>query len=256
MKDDLLRNIKLTIEYDGTAYHGWQAQANARTVQSELKKVIEEVVGHETDLTGAGRTDAGVHALGQVANFKTDCIIPVDRIPFALNSLLPHDIVVKKAEEADMDFHSTFSAAGKTYKYLILNSRFPSAFSSSYMLFHPMKLDVGKMQVAAGYYVGTHDFSAFKATGGSAKTTVRTIWKTRVEKNGDVIEFRVSGDGFLYNMVRIMAGTLLYVGIGKLQPDDIPEIINSRDRKRAGKTAPPHGLYLVEVEYQELRVES
>jgi len=245
-----MRNIKLTIEFDGTAYHGWQSQTNAAAVQDVVSTAIKTLTGEDCNLIGSSRTDAGVHALGFVCNFHTMSPIPADKFAFALNTLLPDDIVIKKSEEVSEDFHARFSAKGKTYKYLIYNSVFPSALlrHRAYHVFYT--LDIDAMRRAAGFFVGTHDFRAFSASGGSAKTTVRTITETTVTKlSNDLIEIRVTGDGFLYNMVRIIAGTLIEVGFGKLKSDDIPGLIAGLDRRGAGRTAPAHGLYLVEVYY-------
>lgn len=255
-----MRNIKLTIEYDGTNYHGWQSQDNALTIQDVVKKAIHTLTGEECVLTGASRTDGGVHALGQVANFLTNSKIPADKFSFALNTLLPDDIVIKKSEEVDMDFHSRFSSRGKKYKYLIYNSRKPSALLRNRAALVHLPLDVEAMKKSLTYFLGTHDFSAFRASGSDIKTSVRTITGISLneissmiagdgENGSKLLELEISGDGFLYNMVRIIAGTLIYVGSGKLKSDDIPSIIESRDRSRAGKTAPAHGLYLVEVYY-------
>ena len=244
-----MRNIKLTIEYDGTAYHGWQSQKNAVAVQDVVTEAVRRLTGENCGLTGSSRTDTGVHALGQVCNFFTECKIPADKFAFALNTMLPEDIVVHQSEEAAQDFHSRFSAKGKEYRYLIYNSTFPSALlrHKAWHVFYP--LDAGKMERAAGYLTGTHDFAAFCAAGGSAETTVRTITEARVKKNGALIEFSVAGNGFLYNMVRIIAGTLAEAGFGKIDPDAVRDIIEGRDRRKAGRTAPAHGLYLVEVYY-------
>ncbi|HHW48532.1 MAG TPA: tRNA pseudouridine(38-40) synthase TruA [Clostridiaceae bacterium] len=257
-----MRNIKLTIEYDGTNYSGWQSQKNAVAVQNEIQKAINKLTGENCLLIGAGRTDAGVHALGQVANFRTSSKIPADKFSYALNSLLPDDIVIKKSEEVSLDFHAQYSAKGKKYMYLIYNSNRPSALLRERAYFVPQKLDVDAMKKAAECFLGTHDFSAFRATGGSAKTSVRTITNVSLDvchnmldacnnlgSCNNLIKFEIEGNGFLYNMVRIIAGTLVEIGIGKLPWDSVPGIIESRDRKRAGRTAPPHGLYLVEVRY-------
>lgn len=247
-----MRNIKLTIEFDGTAYHGWQSQVNAVTVQDTVTAAVNALTGEDCSLSGSSRTDAGVHALGFVCNFHTKSAIPADKFAFALNTLLPEDIVIKGSEEVPDDFHARFSAKGKTYKYLIYNSVFPTALlrDRAYHIYYP--LDITAMQEAAAQFVGTHDFYAFSAAGGSVKTTVRTITAatvTRLNQDDNLIAFYITGDGFLYNMVRIIAGTLIEVGIGKLKPDDIPKLISGLDRRKAGRTAPAHGLYLVEVFY-------
>jgi tRNA pseudouridine38-40 synthase len=246
-----MRNIKLTIEYDGTAYHGWQSQDNAVTVQDVVTDAIARLTGEDISITGSSRTDTGVHALGQVCNFFTGSSIPADKFAFALNAILPDDIVIRRSEEVSEDFHARFSTIGKKYRYLFYNSVFPSALmrNRAYHVFYP--LDVRAMEEAAEYFKGTHDFAAFCATGGSARTTVRTITGCCVSKDGDIVTFSVKGNGFLYNMVRIMAGTLVDVGIGRISPKAVPEIIAGLDRKRAGRTAPPHGLYLEEIYYDD-----
>jgi len=246
------RNIKLTLEYDGTAYHGWQSQDNAVTVQDTVTAAVCRLTGEDCSLTGSSRTDAGVHALGFVCNFFTESKIPADKFSYALNTLLPDDIVVVKSEEVPPDFHSRYSAKAKQYRYLIYNSVFPSAIlrHRAYHVYY--KLDVDAMNEAAAYFAGTHDFLAFCAADTSVKTTVRTIKEAvvrRLPQDDRLIELSITGDGFLYNMVRIIAGTLVEVGFGKLSPQDIPDIIAGLDRRRAGRTAPAHGLYLAEVFY-------
>lgn len=244
-----MRNIKLTIEYDGTAYHGWQSQINAITVQDVVTEAVNSLTAENCSLTGSSRTDTGVHALGQVCNFYTESSIPADKFAFALNTILPGDVVIRRSEEVPPDFHSRFSTISKKYRYLFYNSTFPSALmrNRAYHVFYP--LDADAMMQAAGFFTGAHDFAAFSAAGGSVKTTVRTISQALVERNGEIIEFCVTGNGFLYNMVRILAGTLVEVGIGRIKPDAIPGIIEGLDRRKAGRTAPAHGLYLVEIYY-------
>jgi tRNA pseudouridine38-40 synthase len=244
-----MRNIKLTIEYDGTAYHGWQSQINAEAVQDIVTAAVRKLTCENSSITGASRTDTGVHAFGQVCNFFTETTIPADKFAFALNTLLPEDITVRKSEEAAPEFHSRFSTTGKKYRYLFYNSTFPSALlrNRAYHIFYP--LDVDAMNCAAGHFIGIHDFASFSATGGCVKTTVRTITQACVERDGEMITFTVTGNGFLYNMVRIIAGTLVEVGLGKIGPDAVPGIITALDRREAGRTAPAHGLYLVEVFY-------
>lgn len=244
-----MRNIRLKIEYDGTRYHGWQSQVNALTIQDVIEKAILKVTGERCQLTGSGRTDRGVHALGQVANFFTASSIPAERFSYALNSVLPGDIVVKQSEQVPLDFHSRYNAKGKKYRYLIYNSEQPSALlrNRAYHISHP--LDFDSMKTASQFFVGTHDFVGFMSTGSSVKTTVRTIYDVSLTKNDKLVKFEISGNGFLYNMVRIIIGTLVEVGVGRIVPEDIVKIINSRSRKNAGKTAPAHGLYLMEVYY-------
>ena len=244
-----MRNIKLITEYDGTNYHGWQSQINAVAVQDVLQSSIKKRTGEDCILIGSSRTDVGVHALGHVSNFVTASSIPPERFAYALNNMLPDDIVIKRSEEAEPDFHSRFWAKGKTYRYKVYNSPTPSALLRNRAYFVPDMLDVQSMEKAAGHFLGRHDFSAFQASGSSAKSTERTITGVSLVKNDNIIEFEITGDGFLYNMVRIIAGTLVYVGMGKIQEAAIPQIIDGRDRRKAGKTAPAQGLYLVEVYY-------
>jgi tRNA pseudouridine38-40 synthase len=244
-----MRNIKLIIEYDGSRYHGWQSQSNAITIQDILEKSIKKLTGEECSIIGSGRTDVGVHALGQVANFTTTSTIPAEKFSYALNTTLPEDIVVKSSQEVDLNFHSRFSAKSKRYSYYIFNSTFPSALLRNRVWHVPYSIDVALMGKAALFLKGTHDFSAFRAAGSTAKTSVRTISDILVSSNKNIIEISILGDGFLYNMVRIIAGTLIEVGRGKINAGDIPSILESRDRRKAGITAPAHGLYLVEVFY-------
>ena len=246
-----MRNIKLIIEYDGTNYSGWQIQKNGPSIQEELQKVLRTITGEECNVNGSGRTDAGVHAIGQVANFRTSSRMPADRFAYALNSMLPKDITIKASIEAEADFHARFSAIGKCYRYKIFNSRFPSALLRNYAYYinYCDKLDMNRLRSAADCFTGTHDFSGFMSTGSSVEDTVRTIYKIDVEKNEALIEICFEGNGFLYNMVRIIVGTLIYTGIGKIAVPEIPDIIRSKDRSRAGITAPAHGLYLEKVLY-------
>ena len=206
---------------------------------------------HENvDLIGSGRTDAGVHSLGQVANFKVKSDFPIEKIPIALNSQLKNSIVIKKAEEVDERFHSRYNAKNKTYRYIINNSKTGTAIYRNLEYCYPIELDVEKMKEAAKYFEGEHDFKAFKSSGTSGKNSVRTIYNAQVRKEGERIFIELTGNGFLYNMVRIISGTLLDVGLGKIKPEDIKEIIEKKDRQNAGKTLPAHGLYLVKVEYK------
>lgn len=244
-----MRNIKLIIEYDGTRYHGWQTQENAVTVQDTIEKCINKLTGEECNLIGSSRTDVGVHALGQVANFHTNSRIPGEKFAFALNSILPEDIVIVSSAEVGPDFHSRFNAKAKRYLYYIYNSTFPSALLRDRAWHVPYPLDMAAMEKASSFLKGTHDFSAFKAVGGATKTSIRTIMEFTIARKEKMIEINILGNGFLYNMVRIIAGTLVEVGKGKISPDAIPAILESRDRKNAGITAPAHGLYLAQVYY-------
>jgi len=244
-----MRNIKLTIEYDGKCYNGWQKQPNKLNIQGEIERAIYNITKEEVDLIGSGRTDAGVHALGQVANFKTNSQISIEKLPLAINSQLKNSIVIKEAEEVNERFHSRYNAKHKTYRYIINNSKCGTAIYRNLEYSYPFKLDAEKMKQASKYFEGEHDFKAFKSSGTSSKNSVRTIYKAIVKQEGEKIIIELTGNGFLYNMVRIISGTLLDVGLGKIQPEEIPDMIESKDRQRAGKTLPAHGLYLVEVKY-------
>jgi len=241
-----------TIAYKGTNYAGWQRQENALTVQEEIEKALCKLYKEPVVVMGASRTDSGVHALGQRCAFSVtnDCI-PAEKLPQAMNTNLPMEISVLMAEEVDENFHPIFDAKAKTYVYKIHASslRNPMFSDISWHVYH--KLDIARMKEAARFFVGEHDFSAFCAANGSAKTFVRTIYSADVyvEQGSGLICFEVNGNGFLYNMVRIMIGTLVYVGCGKIDKDDIPSIIESKSRERAGITAPPEGLCLMEVFY-------
>ena len=247
-----MRNIKLTIEYDGKDFNGWQKQPNKLNIQGEIEKAIKQITGEEVDLTASGRTDAWVHALGQVANFKTNSELPIEKFPIAINANLKKSIVIKSAEEVEERFHSRLTCKQKTYRYVINNSKYGTAIYRNLETHIPMKLDIQKMQQAVKYFEGEHDFKAFKASGTSSKSSVRTIYKAEViDARNERIYIELTGNGFLYNMVRIIAGTLVDVGLGKIEPEDIKKIINSQKRENAGKTLPPQGLYLVKVEYGE-----
>lgn len=228
---------------------GWQKQPNKLNIQGEIERAIGMITGEEIELIGSGRTDAGVHSLGQVANFKTNSTIPTQKLALAINSKLKKSIVVKSAEEVEERFHSRYAAHSKKYRYVINNSLAGTAIYRELEYQFPIKLNAEKMQKAAKYFEGEHDFAAFKASGTSSKNSVRKIFKAEVFKKDERVYIELIGSGFLYNMVRIIAGTLLDVGIGKIQPEEILEIIQSKDRKKAGKTLPAVGLYLVEVNY-------
>lgn len=248
-----MRNIKLTIEYDGKEFNGWQKQPNKLNIQGTIEQAIECITGEQVDLTASGRTDAGVHSFGQVANFKTNSTIPIEKIPIALNTNLKKSIRIVNAEEVPERFHSRLSCKRKTYRYVIDNSEYGSAIYRNLETHIPMKLDIEAMKKAAKYFEGEHDFKAFKASGTSSKSSIRTIYKSNViQMPNNRIYIELTGNGFLYNMVRIIAGTLVEVGLGKILPEEIPDIIESKNRERAGKTLPPQGLYLVEVEYDKI----
>ena len=245
-----MRNIKLTIEYDGKDFNGWQKQPNKLNIQGTIEQAIKSITGEDVELNASGRTDAGVHALGQVANFKTNSQIPIEKFAIAINSRLKKSIVIKKAEEVDERFHSRLNCKRKTYRYIINNSPYGTAIYRYLETHIPQKLNVEKMKKAVKYFIGEHDFKAFKASGTSSKSSIRTIYKAEVLKiPNNRIYIELTGNGFLYNMVRIIAGTLVDVGTGKIKPEDIEKIIESKDRTNAGKTLPPQGLYLVCVNY-------
>ena len=245
-----MRNIKLVIEYDGKDFNGWQKQPNKLNIQGEIERAISEITKEDNiELNASGRTDAGVHALGQVANFKTNSNIPVEKIPIAINTKVKKSIVIKSAEEVDENFHSRYNCKGKKYRYIINNSSQGTAIYRGLECHIPQKLDIEKMQEAIKHFEGEHDFKGFKASGTSSKSSVRTIYKAEVKQEGERIIIELTGNGFLYNMVRIITGTLVDVGLEKIKPEEIPEIILSKDRTKAGKTLPAHGLYLVEVDY-------
>ena len=247
-----MRNIKLTIEYEGSDFNGWQKQPDRLNIQGTIESVIESITGEKVELNASGRTDAGVHAIGQVANFKTNSNIPIEKFAIAINSRLKKTIVVKKAEEVEEDFHARYNCKKKTYEYVINNSEYGSAVFRNLAYHIPQKLDVEKMKEAAQFFVGEHDFKAFKASGTSSKSSVRTIYKAEIiEKENGRIWVELTGNGFLYNMVRIICGTLVEVGIGNIEPEEVKEIIKEKDRTKAGKTLLPQGLYLVEVKYDE-----
>lgn len=242
-------NIKLFLQFDGTNYHGWQIQPGKPTIQGTLSEAIRAVTRENILPLGCGRTDSGVHALGYVCSFKTDCTIPVERIPYALNSNLPEDIICTGAITVPEGFSANRSAKAKTYCYTIDNSEFPDVFRSRFAWHYRFPLDLGKMQQAAEAFIGEHDFIGFASSGFSVKTTVRTIYALDVKRDGGIITIEVTGNGFLYNMVRIIAGTLVYAGGGRLDPSDMAAIISSKIRDRAGITAPAKGLCLKEVFY-------
>ena len=246
-----MRNIVLFLTYLGTAYHGWQVQKNLPTVAETVEKAAAMIVGHSVHVTGCGRTDAGVHAKCYVANFRTTSTIPVDRLPYALNTHLPQDIVVTKAFDVHEDFNSIGSCARKEYTYLIYNSRLKDPFYVNRAWFYPKHLDEKVMQEAASQFVGTHDFAAVRSVGTDVKSTVRTVYYYDVERVGNLIRLRVCANGFLYNMARAMAGTCVYAAEGKFPPEDVAQILLNGDRTAAGPTVPPGGLYMTKLWYDD-----
>lgn len=239
----------MTIQYDGTAFHGWQVQPNGITVQETVGDAFEQFLGHRLKITGCSRTDSGVHALKFCFHFDYDGKIPSDRLVFALNAHLPSDISAIDCRQVPNDFHARYSVLSKRYVYKIYNAKIRSPFFEGRAYHFNMPLDEKIMDEAAKQFIGTYDFSAFCSANSSVEDKVRTVYDTGVKRNGDVVEFYVEANGFLYNMVRIMAGTLISCGVGKLKPSDIIPIIQSKKRNLAGVTAPPQGLYLYDVKY-------
>ena len=244
-----MKNIKLIIEYEGTNYSGWQTQNDLTTIQEEVKKAIDIATGEKIQLIGSGRTDKKVHAFGQVANFLTNSNIPGDRYKYLLDFLLPQDISIVDSEEVDINFHSRFDAKRKRYKYIVYNQKLPSAIYRNFSYHVKDELNLNNMVEASKYFIGTHDFTAFKVSRTIKPNNIRTIYNIDIEKSGNIIEFTVEGNSFLHNMVRIMVGTLIYVGKGRIDKNDIPKIILGKDRDKAGVTAPPQGLFLEKVYY-------
>lgn len=246
-----MRNIKLTLAYDGTDFAGFQVQPQVRTVQGELSAALSKVLGEEVKVVGAGRTDAGVHARAQVVNFLTAARIPLERLPAALNSCLPRDVTVWQAEEVPAKFHARYSAKSKVYRYLMQVAPYPSPFLRRFSWHLPFPLDVAAMRAAAAELTGEHDFTSFCAAGGAAKSHVRTLKRLAVAEEGGLVAVEAAADGFLYKMVRNLVGTLVEVGRGALKPEDMGRILAARDRKAAGPTAPPQGLILWQIDYDE-----
>lgn len=247
----MVRNIKLLIAYDGTAYHGWQTQLNRVTIQETIENAISIVMKQKNDLTGSGRTDSGVHALGQVANFKADTKIPEEKIKIALNANLPSDIRILDSVDVSPDFNSRFDALDKTYMYQIYNDSVANPFYSRYSCFVPQSLDIDEMEEALKLIVGTHDFKGFMASGSQSKTTVRTVYAANLLKEGKLIKIFINGNGFLYNMVRIIAGTLIDIGKGLKDISCIEKALTDKDRSVLGQTAKPEGLFLIKVNYDK-----
>ena len=246
-----MKNIALRLRYDGSRYHGWQVQKNEISVCQTMQEAMEKVLGHPVKLTGCGRTDAGVHALRYCANFKTDCRIPMDKLPLAINSRLPGDIAVEAAVEAPDDFNAIGSCIKKEYIYKILNSNIRDPFMEKRVCFYPQHLDMELMQAAGRAFEGTHDFRAVRSVGTETTTTVRTVHWCKAEKEGDIITISICANGFLYNMCRAMVGTMVYASYGKLIPEEIPMLLEKGDRRLTGPTMPPQGLYMNRIWYDE-----
>lgn len=246
-----MRNIALFLKYDGTAYHGWQIQKNARTVEETIELAAARVVGQPVHLTGCGRTDAGVHARVYVANFRTESHIPIDRLPYALNTHLPQDILIYDAREVHDGFNAIGSCVRKEYTYQIYNSRMRDPFYVNRAWFYPKHLDERIMRRAAEQFVGTHDFAAVRSVGTDVKSTVRTVHHFEVERQGELIFCRICANGFLYNMARAMTGTVVYAAEGKIDPEEIGAILKSGNRTAAGPTVPPGGLFMTQLWYDD-----
>ena len=243
--------MKLTISYDGTNYCGWQIQPNGITIEEVINKTLQKLTGEPILVIGASRTDSGVHAMGNVAVFDTESTIPADRFAMALNQRLPEDIVIVKSEEVPLDFHPRYCDCSKTYEYHIINTRIPVPTKRLTNYFVSYNLNLDHMRQAAAYLVGEHDFVSFCNVRTDVENTVRTITALDIIENGNEITIRITGNGFLYNMVRIIVGTLIRVGRGFYTPEKVKEILEAKDRKAAGVTAPAHGLMLMEIKYNE-----
>ena len=244
-----MKRYKITVSYLGTNYCGWQTQKNGTSVQSVLENAFSKLFGAKTAVTGSGRTDAGVHALGQVAHFDAETSIPAEKIPFAINTMLPEDVRVLSCEEVSPDFHARFQAKEKTYVYKLYLSPHLNPLKNATAENICVPLDFAEMEKAARFIEGTHDFRCFEASGSSVKDTVRTVEKVEIIKNGEDVEIRVTGNGFLYNMVRILTGTLVAAGTGAMTTADVMQVLEQKDRKLAGPTAPAQGLFLQQVKY-------
>ena len=246
-----MKRVMLTVAYDGSAYSGWQVQPNADTIEGQLNKHLSELLGEEITVIGASRTDAGVHALCNLAVFSTNARIPAEKISYALNQRLPQDIRIQKSEEVAEDFHPRKVETRKTYEYCIYHAKFANPILEKYSYFVYVPLDLEKMKQAAEMLVGTHDFAAVRSVGTDVKSTVRTVYDYKVERDGDLISLRVSANGFLYNMARAMAGTCVYAAEGKFPPEAVAQILLNGDRTAAGPTVPPGGLYMTQLWYDD-----
>jgi len=245
----MIRNIAMRLAYDGTDFHGWQIQKAERTVQGELKAALARLGAGDVALTGCGRTDAGVHAARYCANFKSALSIPCDRLPLAVNAQLPPDVAVQAAVEAPADFNAVLSCVKKEYTYTLVNARIRDPLLRDRAYFYPTPLDLDVMRAAAAQFVGTHDFAAVRSVGTETKTTVRTVHWCELARDGDRITMRICADGFLYNMVRAIMGTLLYCSERKIAPAEIPALLAAGNRRLTGPTVPPQGLCLTRVWY-------
>jgi len=244
-----MKNIKLKIEYDGTNYVGWQSQKKHISIQEKIEEAIKSVTGENIKLIGSGRTDAGVHAIEQIANFLTDSAIEGERFKYAINTKLPDDIIIKSSQEVDLNFHARFSATKKKYRYIIYNEVTPSPIYRNYSCHFKYKIDMDRMIEASKYLIGEHDFESFMGRKSVTDTTIRMIYSIDITRNGPFIEIVIVGKSFLRNMVRNIVGTLLKIGTGKSEVGYIKEVIDAKDRRKAGVTAPAQGLYLEKVYY-------
>lgn len=244
-----MRNIKFIIEYDGTNYAGWQIQKNAKSIQGTLESALKRIIGEKVRLISCGRTDSGVHAIGHVVNFKTKSKIPLSNLQRGLNSILPRDIVIKEVKEVALNFNSRFDAKSKVYRYTILNRSYPQALCRNYFYYIPYKLDLDMVKREAKCLVGRHDFKSFQAADKKERSSIRTIKKLEVKRKKDVIEVEIEADGFLYNMVRNIVGTLIEIGRGRFKAGSMKKILKAKNRDLAGPTAPAKGLCLAEVKY-------
>ncbi|MCD8364733.1 MAG: tRNA pseudouridine(38-40) synthase TruA [Clostridiales bacterium] len=246
-----MKRVKLVVAYDGTRYHGWQIQPGKATIEEKLNRALSDLLGEEVHVIGASRTDSGVHSLGNVAVFDTETRIPAEKISFALNQRLPEDIVVQESCEVEPDWHPRHCDSIKTYEYRILNRMFPMPTRRLDTCFYHYPLDADRMRDAARRLEGTHDFKSFCSVNTTVKTTVRTLYSCSVTRKEDIITVRISGNGFLYNMVRIIVGTLIPIGAGQMEPEEITRILEARDRAAAGPTAPAHGLTMIGIAFEE-----
>ena len=242
-------NIAARLMFDGSGYHGWQVQKDAKTVAGTLEEALSRLCGHTVKVHGCGRTDAGVHAKRYRFNFRTSSRIPPERLPLAANSILPTDIAIQRAIRAPDDFDANLSCLKKEYTYVIYNSRIRDPFYYDRAYFYPHDLNIEAMRQAAAHFVGTHDFASVRSVGTETRTTIRTVHWFEIEEKGHLVELRVCANGFLYNMARAMSGTLLYVSEGKIASGDIPRLLEQRDRRLTGPTVPPQGLYLTRIWY-------
>lgn len=248
--------VKMIVQYDGSKYHGWQRQKNISSVQGTIEKELRSILNKDINIDGSGRTDAGVHAFGQCFSFKEELPMPVEQLRYILNRSLPADIFILSAEEESESFHARYSAIAKTYEYHILLGKSRDPFRAPYCFYYPYKVDIEAIKQAMPAFVGTHDFRTFMASGSNKEETIRTIYQMTLSQVDDVLKITMTGDGFLYNMVRIIVGTLLHVGNGKIDAQSLPEIIMSKNRNRARFTAPANGLYLQHVFYDKVELKN